>query len=93
MANNVVDREEFHRILRTTLTERFRRSVADGPADESQDGEFTQLKTSVEFFVSARKKKPAEPDPDPEPCCVCFRSGQGIVCSGDCCVEVIFPDA
>lgn len=90
MANKVVDREEFDRILSTMLTERFRRSVADGSADESQDGQFLQLQTSVEFIVSARKKKkPAEP----EPCCVCFRSGQGIICSGDCCVEVIFPDA
>lgn len=91
MKPKIVGPEEFDRLVKKELADKFHQAVADGTADELEGGEFMQLKTTLDFVVSARKKKPHEPEP--EPCCVCFRSGQGIVCSGDCCIEVILPES
>ena len=96
MKPKVVSHEEFDRLVLKELVAKFHAAVADGSTVEVEGKEFVQLKTSLDFIVSARKKKPDPPDDEPEPpveepCCVCFRSGQGIVCSGDCCIEVFLP--
>jgi hypothetical protein len=46
---------------------------------------------SLDFVVSA-KKKPKPDDPEPEPCCECFRAGNGFICVGECCSDILLPD-
>ena len=90
MKPKVVGQEEFNRLVMKELADRLRIAIAEGSADKVGGKDFVQLKSSLDFIVRARKKQP-EP-PGEEPCCVCFRSGQGIVCAGECCIEVFLPN-
>jgi tRNA U54 and U55 pseudouridine synthase Pus10 len=80
-STDVVDRAEFAKRLMAELARRFEELQRARAVEDS--GEFLQATISLEFVVSARKK------PEPEPCCVCYRTPAGIICSGDCCVDVI----
>ena len=86
----VVDQAKFARQVLSEIRSKFDQLRSDG-STEVVGEDFIQARVTVEFIVSARKKKPPA-EPEPEPCCVCFRAGEGIVCAGECCAEVFVPD-
>lgn len=82
----VVNDDEFGRRIVFEVKEKFRELYKNKPGEE-----FVQAKISLEFIVTARKKKP-KPSEDPEPCCVCFRAGDGFICTGECCSDILLPE-
>ena len=80
-STDVVDKAEFAKRLMAELQRRFAELQRAKAVEDS--GEFLKATISLEFVVSARKK------PKPEPCCVCYQTPAGIICSGDCCADVI----
>jgi hypothetical protein len=79
MANKIVTNAEFGNALLEEVKRRYNASKATSSPKEG----FLQEHISVKFIVLAGANS-AE-----EPCCVCYHSSAGIICSGDCCADVI----
>lgn len=81
MKRKVVNDDEFGKHILSEMKERFIELYKNKSIEEFEK-EFAQAKISLEFTVTAKKKKL-------EPCCVCFSVPAGIICSGECCGDVI----
>ena len=56
-------------------------------AEKSTNNGFLLATIPIDFIVTAPVS--TEGPEEPEPCCVCVRVKAGIICSGDCCADVI----